>query len=222
MIRKICKIFGAIAILFATSNAYSQDGFAVGIAGSLVDIEASGKETLRTTSVVDSTGAADNTTGIGSVFAEYTWNNITLGIDYIPGAADISNSIKQRDDNDFQDGDTTAATAVTNKAQATIEDHYGVYLSYPLYANFYGKLGFVQADIITDESLGTGSSYGNETLDGYMFGFGVKSDLANNMFIKSEFFVTDYDDIKLTSDGSNIVEGDIDVRGLTLAVGYQF
>ena len=55
-----------------------------------------------------------------------------------------------------------------------------------------------------------------------MFGFGVKSDLANNMFIKSEFFVTDYDDIKLTSDGSNIVEGDIDVRGLTLAVGYQF
>ena len=55
-----------------------------------------------------------------------------------------------------------------------------------------------------------------------MFGFGVKSDLANNMFIKTEMFVTDYDDIKLTSSDSNTVEGDIDVRGITLAVGYQF
>ncbi len=222
MIRKICKIFGAIAILFATSNAYSQDGFAVGLSGSLIDIEASGKETLKTTSVVDSTGAANNTTAIGSVFAEYTWNNITLGVDYIPGEADISNSVKQRDTTDFTTGSTTAASSVSNKAQASIEDHYGVYLSYPLYASFYGKIGLVQADIITSESLGTGSTYGNDTLDGYMFGFGVKSDLANNMFIKSEFFVTDYEDIKLTSSDSNIVEGDIDVRGITLAVGYQF
>ena len=222
MIRKICKIFGAIAILFATSNAYSQDGFAVGLAGSLVDIEASGKETLRTTAVVDSTGAADNQTAVGSVFAEYTWNNITLGLDYIPGEADISNSVKQRDDTDFQDGDTTAGTSVSNKAQAVIEDHYGVYLSYPLYESFYAKLGYVQADIITQENLGTGSTYGNETLDGYQFAFGVKSDLANNMFFKTEFFVTDYDDIKITSSGVNIVEGDIDVRGISLAVGYQF
>ena len=46
--------------------------------------------------------------------------------------------------------------------------------------------------------------------------------MANDLFIKTEFFVTDYDDIKLTSDGSNTVEGDIDVRGVSLAVGYQF
>ena len=222
MIRKICKIFSVIAILFATSNAYSQDGFAVGISGSLVDIEASGKHTLRTSGKTDATGAADNQTGIGSLFAEYTWNNITLGVDYIPGSADISNSVKQRDDTDFQDGDTTAGTSVSNKAQAVIEDHYGVYLSYPLYESFYAKLGFVQADIITNEDLGTGSSYGNETLDGYQFAFGVKSEMANDLFIKTEFFVTDYDDIKLTSDGSNTVEGDIDVRGVSLAVGYQF
>ena len=130
--------------------------------------------------------------------------------------------MKQRDTTDFSDGDETAATSVSNKAQASIEDHYGVYLSYPLYASFYGKIGLVQADIITSESLGTGSTYGDDTLDGYMFGFGVKSDLANNMFIKSEFFVTDYEDIKLTSSDSNFVEGNIDVRGITIAVGYQF
>ncbi len=222
MIRKICKIFSVIAILFATSNAYSQDGFAVGISGSLVDIEASGKHTLRTSGKTDATGAADNQTGIGSLFAEYTWNNITLGVDYIPGSADISNSVKQRDEIDFQDGATTAGTSISNKAQASIEDHYGVYLAYPLYESFYAKLGFVQADIITNEDLGTGSSYGNETLDGYQFAFGVKSEMANDLFIKTEFFVTDYDDIKLTSDGSNTVEGDIDVRGVSLAVGYQF
>ena len=90
------------------------------------------------------------------------------------------------------------------------------------YESFYAKLGYVQADIITQENLGTGSTYGNETLDGYQFAFGVKSDLANNMFFKTEFFVTDYDDIKITSSGDNIVEGDIDVRGISLAVGYQF
>ena len=222
MNNKICKIFGAIAILFATSNAYSQDGFAVGIAGSLVEIEASGKHTMRTSGKEDATGAADNKTGIGSIFAEYTWNGITLGVDHIPGEADISNSVRQRDETDFQDGDEATGTAVSNKAQASIEDHYGVYLSYPLYGGVYGKLGFVQADIITSETLGTGSTYGNATLDGYQFALGVKSDMANNMFFKTEFFMTDYDDIKLTSSGSNTVEGDIDVTGLTLAVGYQF
>ena len=118
MIRKICKIFSVIAILFATSNAYSQDGFAVGISGSLIDIEASGKHTMRTSGKTDSTGAADNQTGIGSVFAEYTWNNITLGLDYIPGSADISSSVLQRDEIDFQDGATTAGTSISNKAQA--------------------------------------------------------------------------------------------------------
>ena len=222
MIRKICKIFSVIAILFATSNAYSQDGFAVGISGSLIDIEASGKHTMRTSGKTDSTGAADNQTGIGSLFAEYTWNNITLGLDYIPGSADISNSIKQRDEVDFQDGATTAGTSISNKAQASIEDHYGVYLAYPLYEGFYLKAGYVQADIITEENLGTGSTYGNETLDGVQYAFGVKSDMANNLFFKTEVFFTDYDDIKLTSSGSNTVEGDIDVTGISLAVGYQF
>ena len=108
-----------------------------------------------------------------------------------------------------------SSSVITSCGNSVITRYHSV-------ASHYAKLGYVQADIITQENLGTGSTYGNETLDGYQFAFGVKSDLANNMFFKTEFFVTDYDDIKITSSGDNIVEGDIDVRGISLAVGYQF
>ena len=220
MIRKFCRILGACALLFATTNAYS-DGFGIGVSASLLDVNASGKHTLRTTGV-ETTGGADNRTAIGEIFAEYTWNNITLGVSHVPGGADVSDKIRQRDDTDYTDGSTTAGTAVSNKAQASHEDHYTYYLEYPIYETFYAKLGYVQVDLITTESLGTGSTYGNETLDGITAGFGVRSDVSDLLFMKVEVNMTDYDDFKLTSSGSNTVKGDVDTKGLKLAVGFNF
>ena len=84
MIRKFIQIFGTIAFLFASSNAYSfMDNFSVGVSGSIIEIEASGSETLKTNGTVVKE-SVDNTTGIGSIFAEYSWNGFTFGLDYIP------------------------------------------------------------------------------------------------------------------------------------------
>ena len=54
-----------------------------------------------------------------------------------------------------------------------------------LYATYgkegaYVKLGYVQVDLNTLESLGTGSKYGNETLTGFSYGAGVEFDLYTN------------------------------------------
>ena len=43
--------------------------------------------------------------------------------------------------------------------------------------NFYIKAGMMEVDVITNESLGTGSTYGNTSLDGTMLGFGYNNTL---------------------------------------------
>ncbi len=221
MIRKFIRTLGTIVFLFATSNAYSfMDGFSVGVTGSIIEIEASGTETLKTNGTVVKE-SVDNTTGIGSIFAEYSWNGFTFGLDYIPVDADISNKVHSRADTDHTNA-AASAVNVTNSAQASIEDHITAYVEYPLFENSYLKAGYVNATVDTQESLGTGSTYGNETLDGYIIGLGLKADLAANLFMKAEVNYTDYNNLEMTSSDSNKIEADLDTNGFMLAVGYSF
>ena len=127
-------------------------------------IDATGSETEGGEQV---TGEASNEAGVLSVFAEY--NNImgtafSVGLDYVPGAADVSSSVKQRADSNV-DGQSA-----TNKAQAEISNHMTLYTTYGLGNGAYIKLGYVEADLNTLETLGTGSVYGNVTIDGFEYG----------------------------------------------------
>lgn len=218
--RKFCQTIGAIAFLFASTNAYS-DGFSLGVSGSMVEIEAKGSESLRTTGRTTN-GTADNQAAIGSIFAEYTWNGLTFGLDYIPVDADISEKVQNRSEQDYTTGGEATPTAITNKVNASIEDHITAYLTYPLFEKSYVKAGFVTATVKTSETLGTGSTYGNDDLTGYMIGVGVRGDLGSNLFMKAEVNYTDYEELSITSSGNNTVKGDIDVNGAMIAIGYNF
>ena len=84
----------------------------------------------------------------------------------------------------------------------------------------YVKFGVVQVDVNTQETLGTGSSYGNETLNGGLLGFGAKS--GNSRF---ELVYTDYEELSLTSTvartdvtTNNKIEADLD----TIAFKYSY
>tara|TARA_B100001057_G_scaffold389270_1_gene396967 strand:- start:3999 stop:4694 length:696 start_codon:yes stop_codon:yes gene_type:complete len=217
--------------LFSSSYALAEYGITVGVTGSMAMIDASGQETEGGEIT---RGETSNNTGIGSVFVEY--NNIldsgfSLGIDYIPGSADVSENTQTRRDTETSVTDTTTTTNTSRvqKAQAELDNHITYYATYTGGNGVYVKAGYVQVDLNTLESLGTGSAYGNDTLDGISVGAGVEFDVYANTIGRLEISHIDYGDIEVKSSvaragvaTNNLIEADLDVTLLSASLGYKF
>lgn len=167
------------------------------------------------------------------MFAEYTFEGmggITLGVDYIPGSADVNSSKLTRTDvqTSVEGTATEVTTSIDRTAQAEIENHMTYYLEIPLMGSgFFAKGALVQMDVNTTENLGT-PKYGNTSVDGALFGLGYKVESDSNWYYKLEATHTEFDTINLTSTGNstnstaNKVSADLDVTKATFALGYKF
>ena len=83
----------------------------------------------------------------------------------------------------------------------------------------------MQVDLITEENLGTGGAYGNDTLEGYTIGFGYNMDLADGMFVRAEVAHIEIDGTTLTNknDTTKSVSADgINGLGAAISVGKSF
>ena len=98
--KKIIAIISTVTLLMLNSVSAEIMGLNVGITGSILDIDADGTETTKTSVQVNS-GSANNTVGIASVFVEKKFSNFVLGLDIIPGSADIDSSTRSRTDADY-------------------------------------------------------------------------------------------------------------------------
>ncbi len=209
-------------MLVTTANA----GMGVGVSAAYLDIQADGTEVDSNSSTLSTKGGASNSVGIGSVFAEYSFDAfpLTIGFDWIPMSADVSKNVQQRTDTETSITDTATTTATTRiqKAQAEIDNHMSLYVEVPVWNSLYLKAGLVEVDVNTLENLGTGSSYGNVSIDGTQFGAGVKGPIGGgNLFMKVEALYTDYDEIKLTS-GTNTITADLDTTQVKASLGFAF
>ena len=79
---------------------------------------------------------------------------------------------------------------------------------------------------MTDESLGTGGTYGDQDLNGSTIGVGLRTN-GKGLLMKLEANYTDWDSISITSAAddaseSSVVSGDIDSTGLKVSIGYNF
>jgi len=211
------KILIVFLTLFFSTTSYADISY--GITASITQIDADGSETEGGEKT---TASADNTVLIPSIFVEKSLGAITVGLDYIPMDADVSNKTKSRNDTETSVSGTaaTTTTARTNKAQAELENHLTLYANYMLDDTYFVKAGIAFVELNTGESLGTGSKYGNEDIFGGVFGVGARSD--NHRF---ELIYTDYEDISLTSSvartgvtGNNTIDADLD----TLAFKYSY
>ena len=218
--KKIHQIFIALVMLAFSSASYAEIKY--GVSGALTFIDASGTETEGGEK---NTGDADNIVVIPSVFAEYVYSDtISIGLDYIPLKADVSDKAKKRTEQETSvtGTDTKVTTSRTQSAQAELENHITLYANYYLGNGGYIKGGVANVSLNTDESLGTGSKYGNVDIMGYVLGFGIDS---GNW--RTEVTYTDYEDISLTSSvartgvtTNNKIDADLDT--LALRVSYAF
>ena len=223
MIKNFLRILVLACFPFLSANA---EVISIGLTGTAGMLDAKGTETFNggTTSKSE-----DLFIGYASGFAElHGPAGLRLGASYVPYKLD-SETAEQIHGSMTEDQGGTGITD-TQKIKVSIEDLASLYLSFHMdvqgYADFFVKGGFMQGDLITNENLGTGSSYGNTTLEGTFFGAGIDKSLDNGIFIRGEVVATDFDDIKLTSTGSDNTNT-IEVTGLSgtnvsLSVGKSF
>ena len=83
----------------------------------------------------------------------------------------------------------------------------------------------MDVEVVTEETLATGGSYGNTSLDGYELALGYSMDLADGMFARFEASYMDLDGATLTNDNDSTksVKADgISGYGAGISIGKSF
>ena len=208
-----------IALLTFVGKAYAEMSYGISVAATKID--ASGTETEG--GETNSAGV-DNDVFIPSLFIEAAGDRFAVGLDYIPFDADVSDKTKTRTDTETSVTGTSTSTTTsrTQSAQASLEDHFTLYGHLNLTDSMYLKAGMVQVSLITEDSLDTGSKYGNADIDGIIYGVGFTD--GNS---RLEIAYTDYDDFTLSSSvartgvtTNNSISADLDT--LSLKFSYAF
>ena len=219
-------LIGLVAAISLTSVAQAGS-FGLGVSGAIASVSAEGTETTVGGNSGDNSvqsATAGNSFAFGSVFAEYNFGDserFTLGVDYIPGKADVNSKTLSR--TDANDAPIVAQDTGTVKANAEISDHITYYAELGIVGGVYVKYGFSQVDIDVKQTNSSGyGTYPDKTLDAHTYGLGYKGGFGTNGFYKVEGFYSDYDDYSATSTTSNTVTANLDVTGAKLALGYKF
>ena len=204
----IAILFG----LFTVSQASAELGVNVGLSGSAGLFAASGKEEAGKTVKGHEHGAA----GWYSVFIEKSiGDRFAIGVDYVPDALESETTESQR--SDLVNGN------VQNKIQIDFEDLTTAYFSVNVTEDLYVKFGYMKVDVITNESLGTGSTYGDTDLDGQTIGFGYNMTMDNGVFIRSEANYMTFDSSEgLTSGDNTVTLTNLDGVTASLKIGKSF
>jgi hypothetical protein len=202
---------------FAFSNA-NAIGVNVGISGQLGVFEATATETEDTNDKATDSGMA--VFGYGSIFIEKTLGQyLTVGIDYVPATLESETTEKLTTDRLANSTDN----AVTQKVQVDFEDLTTFYVNLNLNENFYLKAGIAKVDVITNESLGTGSTYGNADLDGTVFGAGYNKNFDNGLFLRAEGTYQEFDGVTINGSGDTSVTADeINGASAKISIGKSF
>ena len=222
--------------VFAVGSA-SAAGLGLGGAGHWMKVSASGSETVNAGdggAAQTSSTSVDNMAIVPSYYLELTLgeaNNWALGYEAIPGAADVSDKAHTRTDTETSVTSTLAATNNTRvfKADAEVEDFKVIYAEIPLGSMFYVRAGMSEITVNTKETAsGNGGNYGNATLDGVQYGFGIKGIRGDKIRWKAGWEMNDFDSLSLTSTGNsvtaetNTLKANLDTWAFKFGIGLQF
>jgi hypothetical protein len=215
--KKLLIITASILLAFTNANAVEKR---IGLSLGQTDVEASGTETLKDSSK-KATKSVEETTVIPSIFFELAADNgFGLGIEHVPGTADIHTESR---------GDDDAESSGGNKASAEIDGLTSLYAMKTFNNGLFLKAGMTQAKVQTNEVLNTGSTYGNATVEGTLFGFGLHKANDAGVFFRASAEFTNYDSIKLTSGTAdavtgkkNTIDADVDTTAFKISIGKAF
>jgi hypothetical protein len=219
------KLISAIAIISLSAISFASAGIKAGISVAYTALGSDGTETIKDSSV-KTTGSSNVDVLIPALFFEAGSEDrgIFLGIDYTDVA---SLGSKSRDDGG---SDTVNTARGENTASADVESLMSIYAIKTLgQSGLFVKLGYAQADIITKEQLTSGSTYGNKSVSGVIFGAGIEKQDDSGYFFRVAGEYIDYDGITLTGSEAggtatsfNTITAEVDSTALKISVGKSF
>jgi hypothetical protein len=213
-INTILAAFGALLMLSVTS-ANSVE-LRAGVSANTMAAYANVKETLKgTASATQGTGRTTNeeavlATSFASVFAEVSSDNLMglgLGVSYAPEVVDLEKETRVIQNcadhlqtcTAYGTGDTGTQTV-----DGKINDLISVYLTLPVGdSGAYIKAGYMQAQLITEESLVTGSKYEDVDMTGTQIGGGYEGTLGDMAFWRAEGTYQMWEDISASGSEAN-------------------
>ena len=214
--------------LFSFSVAHAELGINIGVSGQVGQVTANGSETEN--SEKTTADEVEAVFGTASFFVEKTLDflpgplaRLSLGYDYVPHDIGTGTAGNVRKNELSAKGDSIRDEE--NTAKASFENLNTFYLTANLTDWLYVKAGLVEVDVVTKETLETGSAYGNASLDGEMYGIGVATKTDNGFFARLEANWMDIDGVTLTSttnsDNKVTLDG-IDTASARISVGKSF
>ena len=231
------KFLIATVVLLGSITLANAEQYRVGVSVMGAGFEAdgaseifSGDHSSNTTSTKvtkKSSAEKENAEGafaLASVFAEFVaTDQISFGVNYVPHSSDSEET--ENIQNLVPSPGLPSSAKATNKVKVSFEDLVTVYALANLNENVYLKAGIMQVDLITEENLGTGGAYGNDTLEGITIALGYNMDLADGMFVRAEAAFMEIDGTTLVNanDSTKSVSADgITGYGAAVSVGKSF
>jgi hypothetical protein len=248
--KKINTILAAVSALLMLSVASANSvEFKAGISANGMAAYANAKETLKGdgAGTGGQTGRTTNeeavlATSFASIFAEVSSDSMMglgIGISYAPEVADLNKEtrhIANIKDNTTATAETAVAGIDTDggiqSVDAKINDMLSLYLTLPVGdTGAYVKAGYIQATMVTEESLATGSKYEDIDMTGTQIGGGYEGSLGDMAFWRAEGTMQMWEDISAsgsesnngtTETSKNTISAELGSVTGTLSVGMKF
>ena len=240
--KKINTILAALgALLMLTVTSANSVEFKAGVSANGMAAFANAKETLKDSGAVTNEEAI-LATSFASIFAEVSSDEMMglgIGISYAPEVVDLNKETRNINT-------CTEATRYTNAAcvartgttadsgaqviDAKINDLVSLYVTLPIGdTGAYAKAGYIQATMVTEESLATGSKYEDVDLTGTQIGGGFEAPLGDMAFWRAEGSYQMWEDISASGSeagastgAKNKIEAELGSVTGSLSVGMKF
>ena len=215
-------IITLLASVFYMTSVSADMGVNLGASLSAGLFSATGKEVDTGPNLTETTEDAEHgEAAFSSIFIEKDLGDrFTVGIDWVLSTLSTDTVESRRQDKTTG----TSSSNVENKIGIDFDNLTTYYVSFNVNENLYAKVGMATVDIITKETLGTGSTYGDTDMDGTVLGVGYNATFGNSAFIRVEGNYMDFDGASVTSStGVNKVSLN-NLDGITgkLSIGKSF
>ena len=220
------KLTLALLMLLGTFSISSAEmGINLGVSGTTGVFEATALEREGSTTDASRERSGTDTAmavfGYGSIFGEVSMGRFAVGVDWVGDTLGSETSTTTRTDGTPSQVDTSE---VTNTVQVDFTNLVTGYVSVNVTEHMYVTAGMISVDVETNESLGTGSSYGNTALNGSTMGIGYHHAFDNGVFFRASGHVMEFDSKTMASaNGENLIVLD-ELNGISgkLSIGKSF
>ena len=199
--KKLLSALFMSSCLLATTAQANDVTFSVGLSATQGGYHAKGTERIGRPGSATHDAAVTEENGVfedshQSAFAELNiGDNMSVGVEF--AFSDIQTPTNTNVQNDNDNG---TAAVVENSVKASFSDLTTVYIQARMLGGLYSKIMYHNVNVISEETLNTGSAYGDQEIEGLGLGMGYQHDFDDlGIFVRAEVTASAFEDVKAVS-----------------------